>query len=429
MLANKIHRKDYFVSKEVPSLVDITIDVVAKNFNLYPHLGGLKVQDSIDKIVEKTSPEWPLTITAPNIPHESYWKRACDHRYKNLRPNDHGWSWKQTYLETYLQEMLSKHPGTDLTDFLELLVACKQFVFNLDIEEMPSHMDMRVLFRNIPCITRLRITYGAKHLGSEYDSSMFGMLMDDAASLSKCIKNSQCLVSLSLPCNLIDDDLVKMLVGGLLLNKTLVELDLSHNRIGNNGARRIGKYLFHTEVLSHLNLEDNVIEYEGSRCIGQALRNNSSLSYLNLKHNRIEDKAGAKFWVDLHSNQTLKTLNLGANMLSQLSCEKLVEFLDREECFLRHLDIGSNALVDEEAEETIREDMVKSVEKLKEVLSKKCPLLKLEIRNNGLPKSLEKEISETVVKNELDKRNIPLFTSKPKVSRQSSVKSEPKEEA
>lgn len=413
MLADKIHRKQYHISNEVPSLIDISSEVVSKNFFLYPHLPGLRVQYIIDKIVEQVSTSLPITVTAPNIEHESYWKKACESRWKVITPNDHGWSWKQTYIERHLEELLNKHSGEDYSLLHETIDAIRNFVFGLNIEELPSHLDLRMLFDRIPCINRLMVSFGSKHLGSEYDRSLFGMRMSDAAGLAKCIKNAQCLSALALPCNLIDDELVKMLTRGFLMNKTLVELNLSHNRIGDHGARRIAKYLFHTEVLISLDLSDNHIQYEGSRCIGQALRNNKSLQILNLKHNRLDDKSGAKLCTDLQHNITIRSLNLSANMLSSLFCDKLSELLSDSSSLL-DLDLSCNLLVDQEAEESIKEEMIKSVETLRNVLAKNCTLLKLDIRNNGLSRcknyvDLEKEITELVLKHELDLKDIPLF--------------------
>lgn len=297
-------------------------------------------------------------------------------------------------------------------------MATRNFIFNLDIEELPSHLDLRYIFRNVPCISKFRVSYGAKHLGSEYDRSLFGMRMNDAASITKCIKNAQCLTSLSLPCNLIDDELVRMLTKGFLYNKTIIELDLSHNRIGDHGARRIAKYLFHSDVLLSLNLSDNQIQYEGSRCLGQALRNNRSLQVLNLKHNRLDDRSGAKMCNDLQQNGVVRSLNLSSNSLSTLFCEKLADLLQNDTSLL-DLDISCNVLIDNEAEDAIKEEMMRAVERLRAVLVMGCALLKLDLRNNGLNRHLEKEITEIVLKHDLDLKDIPLYRVQTPVSRQS----------
>jgi Ran GTPase-activating protein (RanGAP) involved in mRNA processing and transport len=70
-----------------------------------------------------------------------------------------------------------------------------------------------------------------------------------------------------MPGNLIDDDLISILIKGLMLNKTISQLDLSHNKISNSGARKLAKYLLSSKILTHMNLCDNSIHYEGSRYI------------------------------------------------------------------------------------------------------------------------------------------------------------------
>lgn len=138
-------------------------------------------------------------------------------------------------------------------------------VFCLNISQLLSHLDMSIVFRYLPNLSYLTLTYGAKHVGMEYERPLFGMKMSDAKIFAECLRSTQCLIYLSLPGNLIDDDLISILIKGLMLNKTISQLDFSHNKISNSGARKIAKFLLQTQILTHLNLSDNNIHYEGSR--------------------------------------------------------------------------------------------------------------------------------------------------------------------
>lgn len=124
---------------------------------------------------------------------------------------------------------------------------------------------MTKVFDNLPNLAHLTLTYGAKHVGMQYERPKFGMKMSDAQLFAECLKTTQSLVYLSLPGNLIDNDLINILIKGLMLNKTISQLDLSHNKISNLGVRKIAKFLLVTQTLTHLDLSDNQIYYEGSR--------------------------------------------------------------------------------------------------------------------------------------------------------------------
>jgi len=82
----------------------------------------------------------------------------------------------------------------------------------------------------------LTLTLGVKHAGTNYRRDDLGMDMHNAQSLANGLKKSDYLLKLSLPGNVIQDDLIKIIIEeGLIHNRSLVELDLSHNSIGYKG--------------------------------------------------------------------------------------------------------------------------------------------------------------------------------------------------
>ena len=108
-------------------------------------------------------------------------------------------------------------------------------MFNLRIPGLSYPVDFKLIMNHLPVLNNLSITFGPLSTGMEYNRQLFGMKMNDAFKLTEGIRNSLNLISLSLPGNLIDDDIMKILMNGISYNRSLIELNLSHNRIGNQG--------------------------------------------------------------------------------------------------------------------------------------------------------------------------------------------------
>ena len=220
------------------------------------------------------------------------------------------------------------------------------------------------------------------------------MKMSDAKTFAQCLRTTHQLTYLALPGNLIDDDLAGILQKGLMINKTITQLDLSHNKIGERGARKIAKYLLQSQILTHLNLEDNLIDYGGSRFIASALKVNKSLRHISLKLNRLDDKAGSKLCNDLEQNKSvIESLNLSSNLLGNMFCESLAEYLKLNES-IKKLDISCN-----EVEES-------NAATLKDSLEGNPNIIEIQVRNNQFTKETEDEINEIVTRNYLKSKSI-----------------------
>lgn len=70
------------------------------------------------------------------------------------------------------------------------LESCKYEIFCLRINQLLSHLDMSVVFKILPNLAHLTLTYGAKHVGMEYERPLFGMKMSDANVFRECMRST-----------------------------------------------------------------------------------------------------------------------------------------------------------------------------------------------------------------------------------------------
>ena len=182
--------------------------------------------------------------------------------------------------------------AADLDRLARIVKASEDYVFSLQMSQLLSHLDLEIVFARLPNLTSLALSYGVRNVGVKYDRSLFGMKISDAMSLAKCVRATESLTTLSLQCCMIDDDLLRMLMTGLIKNQTVTALDLSHNNITNYGVRLLSKLLGPKSVVVSVNLADNEVHSDGGKYLGRALKKNISLLELNLRLNRLEDEVG-----------------------------------------------------------------------------------------------------------------------------------------
>jgi hypothetical protein len=179
-----------FPSKDIESLVEMALKVVAQNISLYPALEGVEDQNVLQAIVKLIDLDLPITTTARNVDFEFYWDRKCKY-LKNCRKEDHGNSYKQAFIERRIQTLLENHKDeASVPELKKELEAARYEVFCLKIGQLLSHLDMSVIFGHLPNLSHLTLTYGAKHVGMEYERPLFGMKMSDAEIFSNCMKLS-----------------------------------------------------------------------------------------------------------------------------------------------------------------------------------------------------------------------------------------------
>lgn len=333
------------------SLVQICLRRVAHNFLSYDQLEKqLSNKKQLEDVYAMLDLDMPLPAAATRINDENYWKRRTQARHRNAQVEKHGCSWKQTFLELELQEALERvtidYGDVDLEALKEQVMASRLYIFQLAMRQFPSHIDLNFIFDSLPALCSFSVTYGNRRLGMDYERAMFGMKISDAQYLSRNIRVSQTLVSLSLPCNMIDDELVKVLMGGLSYGHMLTHLDLSHNKIGDRGARRLASMLDHDYCIQTLDLSDNNIHANGCMHLGAHLAENMTCAHLNLRLNRCEDNGISHLFQDLCVNKYLQTLNISCNDLT-VKCLPYINSMIAENSTLSELDLSANPLYTE----------------------------------------------------------------------------------
>ena len=163
MLAKKLALSKFanqpspFQKQEFPTLQQIALNEVAENFHLHSHLTGIG-ETLRDEIISKAAKNITVTITADTIPNESYWKAACDHRWKNshrtIRIEEHGFSWKIAYMENHLEEYIKEikdiEDAETKNQLISELKAVSPYVYKLKISSTLTNIDIGTITLYLP---------------------------------------------------------------------------------------------------------------------------------------------------------------------------------------------------------------------------------------------------------------------------------------
>ena len=286
----------------------------------------------------------------------------------------------------------------------------KYSVFNLDIPTFSYKFDISFIPQYFVNLTNLSLKYSPilkevrtrdvftknlEPIGDEY--SQFGMRIPDLKKFCILITDLAYFLNLSLQGNLVDDEMIKWLVPGLITNQTLRHLDLSNNRITGKGMIKICSYLVRTRALLSINLNNNLIGGDSSYAIGLVLKENTKLRVFLLGMNRFDDESGGRILKMLCFNNYLDEIDLSANQLGEESL-KYLQIALKGNNTIKKIDLRHNEVI-------LNDDIIKVAEA--------HPLLtELNFHHTGSDDKKVKELDSILVKKSV-KLHLAQVKSKP----------------
>ena len=347
---------------ELIPLSEIALKAVAKNYLMYKEKLTELEPKYRNKIYDLMSVDYDIEDLYPFIDYEPFWERACRNKYKSDDCSISGNSWKQLYVETFVKELIAnfKVDNEDQEALDHLKKVCdmiKYSVFNLDIPTFSYKFDISFIPQYFVNLTNLSLKYSPilkevrtrdvftknlEPIGDEY--SQFGMRIPDLKKFCILITDLSYFLTLSLQGNLVDDEMVKWLVPGLITNQTLRHLDLSNNRITGKGMIKICSYLVRTRALLTINLNNNLIGGDSSYAVGLVLKENTKLRVILLGMNRFDDESGGRILKMLCFNNYLDEIDLSANQLGEESI-KFLQIALKGNNTIKKIDLRHNEIV------------------------------------------------------------------------------------
>ena len=357
---------------ELIPLSEIAIKAVSANYLMYKEQLSELEPKYRNKIYDLMSVDYDIEDLYPFIDYEPFWERACRNKYKSDDCSISGNSWKQLYVETFVKELIAnfKADSEDQEALDHLKKVCdmiKYSVFNLDIPTFSYKFDISFIPQYFVNLTNLSLKYSPilkevrtrdvftknlEPIGDEY--SQFGMRIPDLKKFCILITDLSYFLTLSLQGNLVDDEMIKWLVPGLITNQTLRHLDLSNNRITGKGMIKICSYLVRTKALLSINLNNNLIGGDSSYAVGLVLKENTKLRIMLLGMNRFDDESGGRILKMLCFNNYLDEIDLSANQLGEETL-KFLQIALKGNNTIKKIDLRHNEI-------TINDEIIKIAE-------------------------------------------------------------------
>ena len=180
-------------------------------------------------VLGRLPPSLPLHITANLISSPGYWRRCCMQRWNPCDVSQYGHSWKRMFFEKHLENLLELFipDVTPLHTILELVPLCRDYVLRLDVSQLlppikeartprrekpdeeqqegeeedaasdagPSmdHFDFGLLLDRLSRLEELRLVYGVRGCGMNFEWNLFEFTLRDCEALARALKSCHTL--------------------------------------------------------------------------------------------------------------------------------------------------------------------------------------------------------------------------------------------
>lgn len=161
------------------------------------------------------------------------------------------------------------------------------------------------------------------------DLSSYNMTPEDCHALASALTDDFHFDDVSFSDCLLSEEACKLLLLGLMENKTIKQLNLKGNNIRSSGAEVVGHFLKRNVAIRSLLLEWNSVGLwdSGMTAIADGLAVNQILMYLDLRNNQITHEGAGQLSNALKRNRTLKGIDLRWNNIGLLGGRELLSLL------------------------------------------------------------------------------------------------------
>lgn len=161
------------------------------------------------------------------------------------------------------------------------------------------------------------------------DLSSYNLTPEDCHALATALTDDLHFEELSFSDCLLSEESCKLLLLGLMENRSIKRLILKGNNVRCGGAEVLGQFLKRNTFMQNLQLEWNSLGLwdSGMAALAEGIALNQVLIVLDLKSNQITHEGAGQIAAALKRNRTLRTLDLRWNNIGLLGGRELLVML------------------------------------------------------------------------------------------------------